>query len=136
LAVVKRRIKELESVGTSGGARRRYFGSKYYADSVVAGTPLFPTSNAGEYLERRNESPLQGYVEQMLPALDAIPSTLGSRSLSPHPVHVGIIADEFLFKSFEATAQLSVVTPLNYLDVAEDVDLVIVASTWRGPNDV
>lgn len=136
LALVKQRIKELEAAKASGEARKGYFGSKYYADSVVAGAPLFPTSSASEYLQRRNKSSVQGYVEQMLPALDAIPSTLGSRSLRPHPVHIGIIADEFLYKSFDATAQLSVVTPSNYLEVAEDVDLLIVASTWRGQNDV
>ena len=136
LAVAKRRIKDLEAASNSVEARKRYFGSKYYLDSVVAGTPLLPVSSAGEYLQRRNESSLQSYVEQLLPALDAIPSTLGSRSLHPHPVHVGIIADEFLYKSFDATAELTMVTPSNYLEVAEDVDLLIVATTWRGPNDV
>lgn len=132
---LKRRLKELEYAELTSEARQNYYTSSYYVSSILAGNPVLPSGSPQEYLSRRNKSPLRDYAEQLRPLLDSIPSTLGSRSLRQHPVKVGIIADEFLYKSFDSTAAIAYVTPENYRDVAENVEFLIVASTWRGIND-
>lgn len=50
------------------------------------------------------------------------------------PQRIGIICDNFLFKSFEGLANFVPITPGNYADV-EELDLVLLVSTWRGITD-
>lgn len=51
---------------------------------------------------------------------------------SSNTVRVGLVADEFFFKSFEGTTDITYVTPSNFHSVMEEIDLLIVSSTWRG----
>ncbi|MET3901805.1 glycosyltransferase [Paenarthrobacter sp. 4246] len=128
----KKRLEELEYCQSVSDSRQGFYTSKFYVDSVLAGKPAMPSTTKQKYLSRRNASHVQGYIEDLRPILEDIPETLGSRSLRPHPVDVAIIADEFLYKSFDSTASLSYVTPANYQDVAADAGLLLIASTWRG----
>ncbi|MCT9869158.1 glycosyltransferase [Paenarthrobacter aurescens] len=130
----KKRLEELEYCQTMSDSRQGFYSSKLYVDSVLAGEPVSPSTTQRTYLTRRNASYPQGYIEDLRPILDDIPETLGSRSLRPHPVDVAIIADEFLYKSFDSTARLSSVTPENYRDIADNAGLLLIASTWRGLN--
>lgn len=129
---VKKRLEELEYCQSSADSRQSYYTSKYFLDSVLTGEPVLPANTHKKYLARRNASSTQGYIEDLRPMLESIPDTLGSRSLRPHQAHVAIIADEFLYKSFDSTAQLTYVTPGNYQEVAEESGLLLIASTWRG----
>lgn len=131
-AFVRRRLKELEYSKSTADLRRHFYKSSTYESSVAALEPVMPAYSVREYLQKRQMSPLTTYVERMRPMLDSIPTTLGSRSLKPHPANVGIIADEFLYKSFDATAKLTYVTPENYVSAAENIEILLVASTWRG----
>ncbi|WGM19508.1 glycosyltransferase [Paenarthrobacter sp. OM7] len=128
----KKRLEELEYCQAASDSRQGYYTSKYYVDSVLAGEPVLPSNTKRKYLARRNASHIEGYIEDLRPILQDIPETLGSRSLRAHPVDVAIIADEFLYKSFDSTARLSYVTPANFQDVAADAGLLLIASTWRG----
>lgn len=47
-------------------------------------------------------------------------------------VRIGLIADEFFFKSFEGTTDITYVTPSNFESVMPEIDLLVVSSTWRG----
>ncbi|WP_426003817.1 glycosyltransferase [Paenarthrobacter sp. NyZ202] len=131
-ALVKRRLKELEYSKSASDLRQQFFGSNQYISSVLSSEPIMPSYSAREYLHKRSTSPLLNYAEQIRPVLDSIPTTLGTRSLKPHSAHVGIIADEFLYKSFDSTAKLTYVTPDNYVSAAEEVEILLIASTWRG----
>ncbi|WP_159701012.1 glycosyltransferase [Arthrobacter sp. 18067] len=128
----KKRLEELEYCQTMSDSRQGFYTSKLYLDSVLAGEPVLPSTTQRKYLTRRNVSCVQGYIEDLRPILEDIPETLGSRSLRPHSVDVAIIADEFLYKSFDSTARLSYVTPENYQDIASNAGLLLIASTWRG----
>ncbi|MFJ4029179.1 glycosyltransferase [Paenarthrobacter sp. NPDC089989] len=128
----KKRLEELEYCHTAADSRQGFYSSSYYVDSVLAGKPVMPSTTKKKYLARRNASHLQGYIEDLRPMLDAVPESLGSRSLRAHPVDVAIIADEFLYKSFDSTARLAYVTPKNYQEVAHGAGLLLIASTWRG----
>ncbi|MFC0582687.1 glycosyltransferase [Micrococcoides hystricis] len=48
---------------------------------------------------------------------------------------IGIICDEFLYKSFVGLADFVPITPENYRDVG-DIDVLLLASTWRGIDGV
>lgn len=128
----KKRIEELEYCQAASDSRQGFYTSKFYLDSVLSGEPVLPSTTRNRYLARRNTSHIQGYIEDLRPILDDVPTTLGSRSLRPHPVNVAIIADEFLYKSFDSTARLMYVTPDNYQEIAGDAGLLLIASTWRG----
>lgn len=132
IAFVRRRLKELEYAQSTKEHRQHFFGSGPYARSVLTAEPIMPSYSAQDYLRKRATSPFLNYAEQIRPVLDSIPTTLGTRSLKPHPAHVGIIADEFLYKSFDSTAKLTYITPDNYVSAAEEVEILLVASTWRG----
>jgi glycosyltransferase involved in cell wall biosynthesis len=129
---VKKRLEELEFTQSAADSRQGYYSSKFFLDSVLAGEPILPANTHKKYLARRNASSPRGYIDDLRPMLESIPESMGSRSLSPHRVHVAIIADEFLYKSFDSTAQLTYVTPDNYQEVAGEAGLLLIASTWRG----
>ncbi|UOD80477.1 glycosyltransferase [Paenarthrobacter ureafaciens] len=129
---IKKRLEELEYSHEMSDSRRGFYSSSIYVDSVLSGRPLVPASTRNEYLERRAASHRQGYIEGLRPLLDSIPASLGSRALKPLQYNVAIIADEFLYKSFDSTAKLTYVTPQNYHEVADGTDLLLIASTWRG----
>lgn len=128
----KKRLQELEYSQLASDSRQGFYTSKFYVDSVLAGNPVLPAATHKKYLARRDESHLQGYLDDLRPTLDAIPASLGSRSLKPHAADVAVIADEFLYKSFDSTARLSYVTPENYQEIAAEAGLLLIASTWRG----
>ncbi|MDR8018560.1 glycosyltransferase family 2 protein [Nesterenkonia aerolata] len=47
-------------------------------------------------------------------------------------LRIGIICDRFLFDTFTGLAELVPLTPQNWQDHLDDVDLLLVAATWRG----
>ncbi|MGF9648036.1 glycosyltransferase [Pseudarthrobacter oxydans] len=131
-SLARRRLEELQYAEQTLESRQHYYTSSHYLTSVLSGEPELPSRNPQEYLTRRNASPMRDYVDYLRPMLENLPQTLGSRALRPHPAKVGMIADEFLYKSMDSTAALTYVTPDNYVDTAESVEVLVVASTWRG----
>lgn len=131
---VGKRLEELDYAKQTAESREHYFKSPHYVNSVLLGKPELPSRSSQEYLMRRNTSPMRDYVEEVRPLLDALPMSLGSRSLRPHPARVGMVADEFFYKSMDSTAALAYVSPDNYVAAAEDVEILVVSSTWRGLN--
>ncbi|MGJ9372100.1 glycosyltransferase [Nesterenkonia sp. CF4.4] len=47
-------------------------------------------------------------------------------------LRIGIICDRFLFDTYSGAATLIPITPENWQDHVNDVDLLLVAATWRG----
>jgi hypothetical protein len=131
---VGERLEELDYAQQTAESREHYFKSAHYVNSVLQGKPELPSRSPQEYLTRRNVSPMLAYVEELRPLLDELPTTLGSRSLRPHTAKVGMVADEFFYKSMDSTAELTYVSPDNYAAAAEEVEVLVVSSTWRGLN--
>ncbi|PVE15870.1 glycosyltransferase [Arthrobacter sp. Bz4] len=129
---VEARIKELERSCAEYEGDVKFYSSDYYVDSVLSGSPLSPASSSEEYLARSDRLITRNYLDSFATILEDIPISMGSRSLAPHPARVGIIADEFLFKSFHRTADIVAITPENYMDLSGSLDLLIIASTWKG----
>lgn len=113
-----------------------YLGSQYYEDGLAGLHPFVdPASTQSEYITRRDY-----FGETRLPIVEEYSSIInmadsdGQRWYEPFKLKIGIIADEFLYKSFVNTAHFVPLTPKNYLDYVGDLDLVLVTSTWRGLN--
>jgi hypothetical protein len=56
------------------------------------------------------------------------------RKLTPDPVRVGIVSDEFTALSIEHWARLTHLTPANFTEVLEqeDLQMVLIESAWKG----
>ncbi|RIW31882.1 glycosyltransferase [Bacillus salacetis] len=85
-----------------------------------------------QYLKEREKLANESFFEEVKPILDAIPKSNGSRFFGKLNINIGIIADEFLFNSFDGTANLFYLTRENYKQYKGKLDFLIVATTWRG----
>ncbi|QXQ08991.1 glycosyltransferase [Paeniglutamicibacter sp. Y32M11] len=108
--------------------------SRYYQGALTGEHPYFePVRSLTEYTQRRqyfnelNHSVTEEYSQNINRT-----ETGGQRWHRPFDLNIGIIADEFLYKSFSSTANFVPLTPANYKDYADQLDLVLVTSTWRG----
>lgn len=112
-----------------------YLGSGTFSRLLAEGKNPFPATTGAEYSQFLDAVALpdqQEWIEEMTRDL---PDHSGSRLLQPHPVRIGIIADRFLFSSFEGLADFVALTPHNWRDHIDDVDLLMVTSAWRGLNE-
>lgn len=81
------------------------------------------------YLSLRDAVCDTGYYERMRDAAAQLPDSNGSRYYGKLPYKIGMIADEFLYRSFADTADIFYLTPDHY---EHEIDLLFVASAWRG----
>ena len=61
-----------------------------------------------------------------------LPETEAGISRPKLDLRIGIICDQFLFDTFSGLAELTPITPTNWRDHLHEVDLLLVAATWRG----
>lgn len=134
-ANVRKRIDELKAREAAAREDQRYYRSAYFRSQLAEpGRPVHWTRarTPEEYTERLLEASRTETVRELLARARDLPAHLGSRSVRPHPARVAVIADQFLWATFEGTADITYLTPENYRDVAPHVDLLLIASTWRG----
>lgn len=136
LSAIKRRIGQLtESAGfPMGFDMGRHLESRYYRDALMGQHPFHePATDSAEYNARR-----QYFAENRFGAVEAYEDvvnrteTNGQRWYTPFDLKIGIVADEFLYKSFVSTAHFIPLTPSNFRDFAGELDLVLVTTSWRG----
>ncbi|MGO3763889.1 glycosyltransferase [Glutamicibacter arilaitensis] len=112
----------------------KHLDSTYFRDSLLGEHPfLEPARNAEDYFERRAhfDSRRAGLAEQYKGIINREESN-GQRWYAPFSTRIGIIADEFLYKSFVSTADFIPLTPKNFRDHVGQLDLVLVTTSWRG----
>lgn len=71
-------------------------------------------------------------LEAALEAADGLPAGEAGVSRPALNLRIGIICDPFLFDTFHDAATLVPITPQNWRDHHEGLDLLLVAATWRG----
>ncbi|MBE1513883.1 glycosyltransferase [Nesterenkonia halotolerans] len=76
--------------------------------------------------------PVQDSLAAAQIAAAQLPSTEAGVSRPPLDLRIGIICDRFLFDTYSGSAQLFPITPENWQDHVGEVDLLLVAATWRG----
>lgn len=96
-----------------------------YSDNTLNG-------NVSQYLKLRDEMADQSFLENVRPLLDQVPVSNGSSYFQKIDANIGIIADEFLYNSFKDVANFHYVERDNYTHLAGKLDVLIVASAWKG----
>lgn len=64
--------------------------------------------------------------------IEQIPESNGSRYYGILPYKIGIIADEFLYRSYADVADFVYITPNDY---RYDIDVLFIATAWKGLHD-
>src|SRR5690606_26613881 len=75
------------------------------------------------------------FFERIKPMLDQMPESNGSKFYPKMKVNIGIIADEFLYNSFEGMANFIYITRENYKQYKDKLDIFFVVTTWKGLNN-
>lgn len=75
------------------------------------------------------------FFDNIKDRVEQIPDSNGQRFYEAYKVRIGIIADEFLFHSFQGIADFLYITPDNYKQLANEVEILLVVSAWRGLNN-
>ena len=111
--------------------------SQYYEDALLGKHPfLFPAETAQEYVERYEcfRASSEQHIRDLLTMAAELPRASKQSWFEPLDFRIGIIADTFLFKSFEGVAHFIPITPDNYEEIIPELDLLLVTSAWRGLN--
>lgn len=87
-----------------------------------------------EYLKYRDQHADINYINEIKPLLDQIPESNGSRFYNKLNVNIGIVADEFLFNSFDGIANFHYITRDNYKQYTDKLDIFLLVTTWKGLN--
>lgn len=72
------------------------------------------------------------YFQNIWKDIDRIPESNGGKYYVPYRVPIAIIADEFLYNSFKDIADFKYITPDNYKLVCDEVEMLLIVTTWRG----
>lgn len=114
---------------------KRYTSNLMFRDAVDGQHEYFrPSIGREEYLQRwEHYRPLvEQRISSLLDEANDLPYAEVQRWDQRRDVNIGIISDQFLYESIEPAANFFPVTPTNYRETIEEIDLLLVVSTWRG----
>ncbi|WP_241180915.1 glycosyltransferase [Kocuria marina] len=133
-AKVRTRIKELQLREATAATDRHWFRSRAFKDYARRNRAdrLNPVITQEQYPEWLSHNGRAEQVRDLVESVAGLPDHAGTRVLNPHPARVAMIADTFLYETYEGTANITYVTPENFRDVARTSDVLILTSTWRG----
>ncbi|WP_416729818.1 glycosyltransferase [Fictibacillus sp. JL2B1089] len=86
------------------------------------------------YLNQLEQYSDKNFINKVQSSLDQIPESNGSRFFNKMNINIGIIADEFLYNSFNGVANFHYITRENYKEYSGKLDLFLVVSAWKGLN--
>ncbi len=81
--------------------------------------------------ETNYQSEFDSLIEEKIKYID---ESNGSRFYNKFNINLGIICDEFLYVLYKDLCNVFFITPENYRDYAEKVDVLMVVTVWRGLN--
>ncbi|MGJ3404929.1 glycosyltransferase [Glutamicibacter sp. Je.9.36] len=113
---------------------KAFIESRYYEEGLIGSHPFTGHARSEEEYSQRLEyfiDQKQSIIDQYKPIINQH-SAVSQRWNDAFNIKIGIIADEFLYKSFSSTANFIPLTPENYKDYEDVLDLVLITSTWRG----
>ena len=133
-AKVRQRIEQLEEQKVRAGRDRHWYQSESFARTARRGEwdRLAPMSDPEDFTALMERVIRTEEVAELRSLAARLPEHLGSRALEPHPVRIAMIADQFLFDTLDGTANVTYLTHENFHDAAQESDLLLIASTWRG----
>ena len=114
---------------------RQFTSSLVFSDAVNGQHGFFkPSVDREEYLRRweHYRPEVEERVQSLLGEASELPNPNGQRWDNRREVRIGIIADTFLYESLEPAAYFVPLTPSNYEEKLDEIDLLLIVSTWRG----
>lgn len=87
-----------------------------------------------EYLAYRDQHADPNFISKVKPLIDQLPESNGSRFYKKLDVNIGIVADEFLYNSFDGLANFHYITRDNYKEYTDKLDIFLLVTTWKGLN--
>ncbi|MEG7335240.1 glycosyltransferase [Bacillus sp. 0102A] len=123
LAVLNDRKNKLSTLRNSQAAKNKPTSSQ---NSIM--TP----SEKEAYLKFLEKNHKKGYYDEIQEQIKQLPDSNGSRYYKKLDLQIGIIADEFLFKSLEDAANFHYITFENYKNFGDKIDIFVLATAWRG----
>lgn len=94
----------------------------------------FKEKRGPEYFEYLHKYSDKNYFNRIKAMLDNIPESNGSRFYEKIKLNIGIVADEFLYNSFQGIANFIYISPENYKTQIKNIDIIFIATTWKGLN--
>lgn len=133
-AKLRARIAALQTQEGRAAADAHWFRSRAFAQYARQGQTerLDPILTEETYNRWLLENGRREQVERLTASAAGLPDHAGTRVLTPHPARVAMIADTFLYETYEGTARITYLTPENFREVARESDILIITSTWRG----
>ncbi|MFD1451544.1 glycosyltransferase [Oceanobacillus sojae] len=86
------------------------------------------------YLAYRDQHADPNFISKVKPLIDQLPDSNGSRFYKKLDVNIGIVADEFLYNSFDGVANFHYITRDNYKEYTDKLDIFLLVTTWKGLN--
>lgn len=114
---------------------REFTAGVVFRDAIKGNHDFFrPSIDRKEYMCRWDHyrPSTEERIQTLLENAAKLPKFSGQRWDNRRKVRIGIIADTFLYESLEPAAEFIPLTPSNYEEELERVDLLLVVSTWRG----
>ena len=91
-----------------------------------------PLISEEEYNTLKEQKADKHFLNRILSNISNVPVSKGSKFFPKINVNIGIICDEFLFNSFKDIANFYYVNKDRYKELSGKIDVLIVASAWRG----
>lgn len=123
LSVLNSRKNKLSSLRNSQTAK---------STPVSSQNNIMTQTEKESYLKFLDENHKKGYYDEIQEQIKQLPESNGSRYYKKLDLQIGIIADEFLFKSLEDAADFHYITYENYKNFGDKIDVFILATAWRG----
>lgn len=102
---------------------------------ILENKDLIEEYNKEKYINKRDKEADVVFFNSIKDKLDSIPESNGCRYYERINVTIGIIADEFLMNSYKGVADFIYITPSNYKLYENKLDVLFIASAWRGLNE-
>ncbi|WP_156290924.1 glycosyltransferase [Oceanobacillus salinisoli] len=133
LLILDEKIKDLESAISSDLKNLKYENG-LTVDLPKGNNEILDSDqyDMNTYNELRNTYADKDYERRIQRIIEDLPTSNGSNYYKKFEVNIGIIADEFLYHSYESTANFFYVTKDNYKTIEANVDFLLVVSAWKG----
>lgn len=100
-----------------------------FMNETVIMNDVFEFDWKENYLALRDDVCDVKFLQRMDDKIQQIPESNGSRYYGTMPYKIGMIADEFLYRSYADVANFFYITPDDY---QYDIDVLFVATAWKG----
>ncbi|MEK5135811.1 glycosyltransferase [Bacillus sp. FSL W8-0645] len=85
-----------------------------------------------EYVQYLKKNHKKGFYDSIKSQIAKLPPSNGTKYFQKSNVSIGIIADEFLYKSLKDAANFIYIHQANYKKEAEKIDLFLLSTAWKG----